>query len=172
MTVGERFWQKVDRSGGPDACWPWLGGKCSDGYGTFWVGGKTVGAHRVAYTLLVGPVPDGLTLDHLCRARGCVNPAHLEPVVHRINVLRGASFSATNAQATHCPNGHPYDEKNTRFRPRGGRECRACHNRRTGARQAADRSKANATAARYRERHRDRVRATQTRFRARKRATP
>jgi HNH endonuclease len=81
------------------------------------------------YRLLVGPVPEGLELDHLCRNRACVNPAHLEPVSHRENVLRGASFAAINAVKTHCiHDGHPFDDVNTIVRPEGRRGCRACMN--------------------------------------------
>ena len=72
-----RFWSKVDKSGGPDACWPWLAGKNDEGYGTFYLDGRTHRAHRVAYRWANGPVPDGFVLDHLCRMPSCVNPAHL-----------------------------------------------------------------------------------------------
>jgi hypothetical protein len=106
-------------------CWEWTGAITRLGYGNAYVGGRTMLAHRAVYEALVGPVPNGLTLDHLCRNRGCVNPAHLEPVTHRENVLRGEGFAARHARKTHCPRGHPYDEKNTEWY-RGGRYCRAC----------------------------------------------
>ena len=81
-----RFWAKVDRSG---SCWLWLAAT-SHGYGTFQSNGKLVRAHRYAYELLVGPIPGGLVIDHLCRTTACVNPEHLEPVTQRENLLRGA----------------------------------------------------------------------------------
>ena len=90
MTLAERFWSKVDH---PDAndCWPWLGAKNPKGYGRIKADGgrRTLQAHRVAYELLVGPIPDGHHLDHLCRNRGCVNPSHAEPVTPKENIGRG-----------------------------------------------------------------------------------
>jgi hypothetical protein len=84
-------------------------------------------AHRVAYELLVGPIPDGMHLDHLCRTPACVNPAHLEPVTPRVNSLRGVSFSAVNATKETCPAGHPYSADNTYLSPtKRNRLCRTC----------------------------------------------
>jgi hypothetical protein len=89
QSLEDRFWPKVDQSGGPDSCWPWLNRR-KDGYGMFSRDRVTqVRAHRVAYELVVGPIPAGLTLDHLCVVRHCVNPAHLEPVTAIENVVRG-----------------------------------------------------------------------------------
>lgn len=128
-----RFESYIDRQ--TDGCWPWMGALHKDGYGIFNVSARTWLAHRWAYEQFVGPVPDGLELDHLCRNRRCVNPAHLEPVLHRENVRRGDGW-AINARRTHCPQGHPYDEANTRWVRRDGtfiRVCRSCsreHNRR------------------------------------------
>ena len=120
----KRFWSKVNKT---EACWLWTAAKSTRGYGSIGTGDRrTALAHRVAYELLVGPIPEGLTLDHLCRNHGCVNPAHLEPVTQRENVLRGVSPSARCAAVTHCPQGHPYDEANTYRPPEGGRDCRAC----------------------------------------------
>ncbi|MDP9224875.1 MAG: HNH endonuclease [Actinomycetota bacterium] len=85
-------------------------------------------AHRVAYELLVGPIPEGLTLDHLCRNTSCVNPQHLEPVTVRENVLRGMGWGAKNKRKTHCHRGHPFDAKNTLRIPGGTRKCRTCAN--------------------------------------------
>lgn len=124
-TLTERFWAKVDGRG-EGVCWSWTAALASGGYGLFTVHERMVLSHRFAYELLVGPIPDGLHIDHLCRNRRCVNPDHLEPVTCRENVLRGVSNSARNARKTHCPQGHPYDDENTYITPVGGRNCRAC----------------------------------------------
>lgn len=87
-SVEQRFWAKVDRRGS-DECWPWTGAKLQHGYGHLKVGESYPPAHRVAYELLVGPIPEGLQIDHLCRVRDCVNPAHLEPVTNAENGRRG-----------------------------------------------------------------------------------
>jgi len=136
VSLPERFWPKVDRT--PD-CWLWLGTKGLDGYGRIYVGGRrhrrSIPAHRVAYELVVGPIPFGLTLDHLCRVHACVNPAHLEPVTIGENVLRGTAPTAINARKTHCAHGHPFDGANTRPLPNGRRKCRACHRGQEAARR-------------------------------------
>ena len=126
----ERFWQKVD-VGHPLGCWEWLGAKAR-GYGHFNAGDKRyTSAHRWAFETLRGTIPDGLQLDHLCRNRSCVNPDHLEPVTQEENIRRGYGISAANAEKTHCPQGHPYNEANT-YRPkRGGRQCKECSRMRT-----------------------------------------
>lgn len=121
-----RFWSSVQR-GTDDECWPWTGSYNSGGYGRFGVGPpRYLAAHRVSYRLLVGPIPTGLSLDHLCRNPRCVNPAHLEPVTHRENVLRGVSPPAVNVLKERCPSGHIYDLINTYWSKRGGRACRTC----------------------------------------------
>ena len=127
--IKERFWAKVDSA---DDCWIWTAETSRGGYGRFAAGSRSDGtrrsvqAHRYAYELLVGPIPEGLELDHLCRVRNCVNPAHLEPVTTKVNVLRGIGLAARNAGKTHCPQGHPYDEANTYYYSTGKRACRAC----------------------------------------------
>jgi HNH endonuclease len=101
-------------------------------------------AHRLAYILEIGPVPAGLTLDHLCRHRACVNPAHLEAITNHENILRGAGASAQHARQTHCVNGHPFDAVNTYIRKtvgRPGRECKECSRLRNRERYRADRKR-------------------------------
>jgi hypothetical protein len=96
--------------------------------------GRTWAAHRAAYTLLVAPIPDGLTIDHLCRNTSCVNPAHLEPVTQRENGLRGTSPAAVNARKVECVNGHPLSGDNLHIGTDGSRRCRIC-NRNKGRRR-------------------------------------
>lgn len=127
----ERFWEKVDRTGG---CWIWTAAEDGKGYGAFGVAeGLTVKAHRFAYEDLAGPVPAGLQLDHLCRNRLCVNPDHLEPVTNRENTIRGLAPSTNAARLkarTHCKYGHEFTAENTRLTREGWRDCRACRRQR------------------------------------------
>lgn len=116
-------WKRVTISEG--GCWLWRG-VTTGGYGYMDIRGQRFLAHRVAYTLFVGAIPKGKQLDHLCRVRHCINPAHLEVVTSRENVLRGEGISAQNARKTHCKNGHPFSAENTRNRPDGRRRCREC----------------------------------------------
>ena len=118
--LSDRFWAKVNKT---EACWLWNAAQSADGYGQFKANRRQVKAHRFAYELLVGPIPDGLQLDHLCRIRHCVNPAHLEPVTPKENIRRGRR---ANSEKSHCPQGHSYDAGNTKLRQHGGRNCRAC----------------------------------------------
>ena len=127
----ERFWAKVDR-GSDDECWPFTAALTHDGYGRFWFEGGQVMAHRMAYELAVGPIPDGLTLDHVaargCTRRDCCNPAHLEPTTVRENTLRGKGLTALHARKTHCHRGHEFTPENTYScgRDGRGRGCRTC----------------------------------------------
>lgn len=120
----ERFRQRyrVDEATG---CWVWTAGTNDGGYGRF-TPSRAEGAqaaHRWSYVHHVGPIADGLTIDHRCRVRLCVNPAHLEAVTLRENLLRGNTAAARNAAKTRCPQGHPYDGTNKR----GARTCSTCH---------------------------------------------
>ena len=121
-----RFWAKVRKSPDPGGCWIWTGSKSEGRYGSFNVAGVIRPAHCVAYELATGPIPDGAELDHLCRQKLCVRPDHLEPVTHKVNVLRGKGPTAQNAQKDMCSRGHPFDLINTYWRTDGGRRCRAC----------------------------------------------
>ena len=104
------------------ACWTWIGKIRDDGYAHFCWQGRKVLAHRFMYEQTRGPIPATLMVDHLCRNRSCVSPAHLETVSNRTNVLRGISFAAENAKKDRCPRGHPYDLRTSS----GGRWCRIC----------------------------------------------
>lgn len=126
-----------------DGCWLFTGAKAG-GYGQ--VGWHEDGipchgrVHRIVFEALVGDIPEGMHLDHLChdprdchpavaaecQHRACCNPQHLRPATNRANVLRGGGFAARNAAKTRCPNGHPYDEANTYVAPDGWRQCRTC----------------------------------------------
>lgn len=102
-------------------CWQWTSPLDHQGYPHLYYEGRTQRAHRVGYQLLVGPIPEGLTLDHLCRNRGCVNPEHLEPVTLKVNHERGA-----RAQQTHCKRGHEFTPENTYVSAKNCRTCRRC----------------------------------------------
>lgn len=120
----QRFWDKCSVATGT-GCWMWSACTCDGGYSRFDFDGSLRLGHRFAYQVLVGDVPDGLQLDHLCRTRNCVNPEHLEPVTGRVNILRGVSFAAKNAIKTHCKKGHPFDDDNV-YLWRGSRYCVVC----------------------------------------------
>jgi hypothetical protein len=132
-----------------DGCWEWLGRTTRDGYGRVDVGSRTDGTrgqastHRVAYEHYVGPIPEGFELDHLCRNRSCVNPAHLEVVTHVENMRRSTVGDVARARQlaiTHCPRGHEYAGRNLYVNPQGGRHCRTCVSARQRAKRAAAKS--------------------------------
>ena len=121
----DRLLRYVDASGD---CWVWTGYTDRDGYGAGRLRGNTEMAHRAVWEELVGPIPDGLTIDHLCRNKACVNPDHLEPVTVGENRRRGVNVLVQRMlRKTHCPAGHPYSPENT-YTPPGTvkRQCRTC----------------------------------------------
>lgn len=122
----ERFFAKTRRLEG--GCLLWLGALNSRGYGCCATGqkGRSALAHRWIYEQTVGPIPPGLTIDHLCRNRRCVEVAHMEVVTDRENILRGTSPTAKNARKTHCIHGHPLDGDNLIIKKDGRRQCRTC----------------------------------------------
>jgi len=117
-----RFWKKVEATG---FCWLWTAHVTPKGYGQFGLDGKMRSVHRLAYEWLVGPIPEEMVLDHLCRVRHCVNPDHLEVVTVRENNLRGFTIASQNHSKTHCKRGHPFDKDNT-YQRKDGRECQTC----------------------------------------------
>ena len=132
-TILERFWDKVmpePNSG----CWLWTGAIDATGYSHIHVGKRTERAHRISYELFCGPIPKGLHIDHLCRVRCCVNPAHLEPVTALENSLRGFGQGVLNSKKTHCPQGHAYTKSNTIKCKKGKRTCRECQRSRSKGR--------------------------------------
>ena len=133
--LATRFWPKVGTQG-PKECWPWVGSMAGKGYGHVWDGVRTVPAHRVAWELTNGPIPDGMEIDHVrtrgCILRNCCNPAHLEPVTHETNVQRGRN---ARAEQTHCKRGHPFTHENTYVASGGRRVCKTCRRRHDQNRQ-------------------------------------
>lgn len=131
MDFEERFWSKVDASG---PCWLWTASINEGGYGRYCV--SKVGrrsmlayAHRHSWTIMVGEIPQGMQLDHLCKVRNCVNPDHLEVVAPKVNARRARGTGVHNKTKTHCPSGHEYNEENTIVQVRGTwtmRSCRTC----------------------------------------------
>ena len=124
----KRLWSKVVKGPGENDCWGWTDVLSKDGYAYLGVDGRKGGkflVHRLLYELMIGPIPEGKELDHLCRNRWCVRPDHQEPVTRQVHILRGETIVARNAVATHCPQGHPYDMFNT-YWYKGSRQCRRC----------------------------------------------
>lgn len=132
----QRFWRRVNKT---DSCWLWTGTLSTNGYGFASFNKRAVAAHRVAYTALVGPIPNGLDLDHLCRVRACVNPAHLEPVTRAENLRRSElTGPGKNIRKTHCNRGHDLSDAliSTNRRGVAKRYCRICRQQRERAYKA------------------------------------
>lgn len=127
----DRFWSRVDQKG-QDFCWHWLGPINSNGYGRFHAEGRSVMAHRVPVWLSGKLIPSGMEVDHICKNRRCVNPAHLRVVTHRENLLSGDTITAKAAATTHCPAGHELSGDNLLAVP-GRRKCRECERSRKSA---------------------------------------
>lgn len=131
----QRFWAKVRKT---RTCWFWTASRRGKaGYGQFWDGQRNRCAHEWLWEQINGPISDDLELDHLCQTPLCVRPTHLEPVTHRVNVLRGSGLAAQNSRKTHCIRGHPLNGGNLHIRPNGGRQCRICDRDRMRRRRAA-----------------------------------
>lgn len=154
----ERFWAFVEED--PEThCWVWQGRINAKGYSAFGLWGGQVRGHILSYELMVGPVPEGLVVDHLCRNRACINPGHLEPVTNRENILRGKGAAARNARKTECSKGHPFDGVDNR----GQRTCSVCARDAQRRHKAKDPERARRQSAaaqrRYYHRKKDRARA-------------
>ncbi len=132
-----RFYSKFVK-GGPDECWTWTAGRCCRYYGGFSLASKTWKAHRIAYCLFVGTIPDEHDIHHHCKNKLCVNPAHLECMHSAEHMRLHDTPGSLNRQRTHCPKGHPYDLLNTRYY-NGKRYCRACRRLRYYACEKAQR---------------------------------
>lgn len=137
ISVEDRFFGKVEKT---STCWWWRGAADRKlGYGNFYRHGKTVCAHRVAYELLVGSIPAGRVLDHICRNPACVNPAHLRLCTQRENILSGKAPTMVTRRLGRCARGHVVARDNTYYRPNGRGECRACRRLRDGSTKVAAR---------------------------------
>lgn len=116
---------RLTKKDGATGCWVWQG-HTSDGYGRVSVGGHNRRAHRICYELMVGRIPDGMEIDHLCRNRACINPSHLEPVTKAVNIARSSPYRVpANSRKTHCPKGHAYAGDNLLIY-NGWRYCGTC----------------------------------------------
>jgi hypothetical protein len=156
LRLPDRFWEKAevvaDASAHSGPCWIWVRHISKSGYGRIFWQGEARDAYRVSYETLVGAVPDGLELDHLCRNRACVNPAHLDAVPHRVNSLRGGSPLAAQSRQNECVHGHPLCGDNLIIRRDGSRRCRSCKNERAAERRARTKEQYNVYRREWRKR--------------------
>lgn len=131
-------------------CWLWTGTLNPGGYGSVGYLGRTMNAHRAAYLVCGGDIPDGCDLDHLCRVRCCVNPSHLEPVSRSENLRRGnagKNFIEAAIAKTRCPYGHEYAGSNLYVSKKGSRDCVICARARVRAWRQRTRAAAQEIAA-------------------------
>ncbi|KKL82601.1 hypothetical protein LCGC14_1983150 [marine sediment metagenome] len=120
VPVKDRFWTKANKT---DTCWLWTANLDECGYRRISMNRIMRGAHRISYQMIVGEIPEGLEIDHLCRVRHCVNPDHLEVVTHKANTERSVH---RNSLKVECQFGHPFDKENTYNKGDGSRGCRIC----------------------------------------------
>jgi len=145
MRTTKKFWSYVEKT---STRWVWTGSINSDGYGNLrWINSNCK-AHRVSYEICIGKIPEGFTIDHLCRIRNCVNPEHLEPVPHKVNVLRGFGVAGNYARRGTCSYGHELTPENTRI-SRGARVCVICKRLRANESSARNREKIRARSRKY-----------------------
>lgn len=135
--VVDRSMAKIELPAEPEGCWCWIwtgaaGGREGARYGRIFAGRRTDAghpaaeqAHRIAYQLAIGPIPEGMEIDHLCRVTLCVNPDHLEAVTPLENQRRGSAPMQAQRKQTHCKRGHAFTPENT-YSWRGMRRCRKC----------------------------------------------
>lgn len=172
----DRFAEKIALT--DSGCIEWIAYRYENGYGRIWLDGRNVSAHRWSYEYHVGPIPEGLVIDHLCRNPPCVNPDHLEPVTTQENVIRGIgpTLASERWQAvTHCPQGHEYTDENTYRDPDGSRSCWTCKRENRKKHYELNRQRYIDKAAEWRvanlERSRELTREAQRRYRAKKKAS-
>lgn len=125
----ERLMRRVNKDA-ESGCWNWTG-PLRKGYGSFTLGKMPMGAYRAAWILMRGDIPDGYHIDHLCRNRACINPAHLEPVTPTVNAARAYEAVPVDARPkrppkAHCKRGHPFSGENLGRRTDGGMKCKQC----------------------------------------------
>jgi len=127
MNSKDRFLNKVDKK--ENGCWMWTSSGSPNGYGKFHFNGKYQWAHRVSYMLFKGEIPEGMTIDHICMNKRCVNPDHLRVMTLAENILISNGITAQHKRKTHCPKGHEYTPENTILKKQSnsiGRWCRQC----------------------------------------------